>query len=346
VVVLDGSRDGSAERLRGFEAPFALRVAEQPPSGLATARNRGAAEAAHPVVLFLDDDIVADPGLVAAHAAGHARGAPDRVAIGYTPPVIRGTDAWPAILRAWWEDHFARKARPDHRWSFLDCNDGNTSLPVTLLRACGGFDAAFSGRRQDLEIGIRLFEAGARLDFVPGAVGHHHLDTTFATAARNASREGTDDVRLARRHPDALGALPIDAALSERAVRHARDRLAPPSTIDALARAADAAGRRSLAARLYAGCLWREYVRGVADEVARDGLPDLRPPLRVPVDVLAPAPVQPLPTVLPVVFELDVAGASVTVPARQPGDQWDTGGLLARAVPVVAPLLAAAEAVA
>jgi hypothetical protein len=225
----------------------------------------------------------------------------------------------------------------------MDCNDGNTSLPVALLHACGGFDPAFSGRRQDLEIGIRLFGAGARLDFLPGAIGHHHLDTTFATAARNASREGTDDVRLVRRHPDTLGALPIEAALAERGVRHARDRLLPPSRIDALARAADAAGRRSLAARLYAGCLWREYVLGVAAEVARGDLPASRPPLRVAVDVLAPAAVEMLPAVLPVVFDLQVGGSTVEVPARQPGDQWDTDALLARAVPAVAPLLAAAE---
>src|SRR5918999_1052279 len=61
VVVLDGSSDGSPEMVRGLELPYRVALFEQEHSGVATCRNRGAHEASHPVVLFLDDDVLPGP---------------------------------------------------------------------------------------------------------------------------------------------------------------------------------------------------------------------------------------------------------------------------------------------
>src|SRR4051794_27416912 len=74
VVVLDGSTDGSAEMLAGLRPRHALRVERKANGGVASARNRGLELAAAPVVLFLDDDIVATPGLVEAHLRAHEGG--------------------------------------------------------------------------------------------------------------------------------------------------------------------------------------------------------------------------------------------------------------------------------
>ena len=68
VLVLDGSTDGSAEMARSLELPYSLRVLEQENRGLAASRNRGGHEAANPIVMWLDDDIVPLPGLLAEHA--------------------------------------------------------------------------------------------------------------------------------------------------------------------------------------------------------------------------------------------------------------------------------------
>src|SRR5205823_9524359 len=91
-----------------------------PICGLAATRNRGALEAANPVVVFLDDDILPEPSYLAEHAAAHRR-APDRhVALGYCPPVVRQGDYHSLALRAWYEDFFRRKAEPAHQWTFFD----------------------------------------------------------------------------------------------------------------------------------------------------------------------------------------------------------------------------------
>jgi glycosyltransferase involved in cell wall biosynthesis len=88
VLVLDGSTDGSAEAVRSAVLPWPVHIVEQPPTGLASARNRGIAAATRPLILLLDDDIEAAPGLVTAHARAHA-GRAEAIVMGHHPPVGR-----------------------------------------------------------------------------------------------------------------------------------------------------------------------------------------------------------------------------------------------------------------
>jgi len=67
LLVVDNSPDQSALALVGRKFPRVRAVAEPVP-GLDFARNRALAEATHDIVLFLDDDAVAQPGWVEASA--------------------------------------------------------------------------------------------------------------------------------------------------------------------------------------------------------------------------------------------------------------------------------------
>ena len=174
VLVVDGSTDGSAEMARSLELPYRLRVVEQENRGLAATRNRGAHEAAHPVVVFLDDDIVPEPAFLAEHARAHQSSPDDHVALGAYPAVVTDPSLWGFCVRAWWSDHFRRKAHPQHQWTFADFCDGNASLPRQLLLAAGGYDEEFRGGcRQDWELAIRLLERGVRFEYQPSARGRH-----------------------------------------------------------------------------------------------------------------------------------------------------------------------------
>ena len=63
------------------------------------------------------------------------RGAPARphehVALGYCPPVAAEGEWWPLAMRAWWEDHFHRKAEADHEWTYVDFVTGNVCSRAT-----------------------------------------------------------------------------------------------------------------------------------------------------------------------------------------------------------------------
>jgi glycosyltransferase involved in cell wall biosynthesis len=67
VVVVDGSTDGTAQALQGREWAFPIHVLQQSNRGAATARNVGAANGGADIILFLDDDMEATPGLLRIH---------------------------------------------------------------------------------------------------------------------------------------------------------------------------------------------------------------------------------------------------------------------------------------
>jgi GT2 family glycosyltransferase len=275
VVVLDGSRDGSAEMVRSLEVPFSLRLLEQRNAGAAAARNAGATEAVNPIVAFLDDDIVPETAFVAEHAAAHRTGS-DRVIVGYCPPVIERNDLWSMSLRAWWEDHFRRKAEPGHQWTFIDFTVGNSSLSRTLFLESGGLDRSFANRgREDWEIAVRLMRAGVPFAYRPQAVGRHYIDTRLETRLRQARQEARDDVLFASKHPhvtgqlllgtlaEELGARPSSRALS--AYRHARVSDAVVASGRRLLPVYEALGMRARWLRLTQNLLGLVYLRGVAD---------------------------------------------------------------------------------
>jgi glycosyltransferase involved in cell wall biosynthesis len=210
VVVLDGTTDDSADAIRSLATSYELRVIEQEKRGTGSTKNRGLRETTKPVVVFLDDDIVPDAEFLAAHAQAHASDSDRLLSLGYYPPGTDDRGFWALEVRAWWEDYFRRAAEPNHQWTFVDMAEGNFSTRRELLLETGGWDEEFTGgRRQDWELGARLLKRGAQLSHNAEARGSHLLDTSFATAVRNARQEGRWDVVLARKHPELKLCLPF-----------------------------------------------------------------------------------------------------------------------------------------
>lgn len=204
VVVDDGGTDGTASALEALDAPFPLRLVPGAGDGPAVARNAGARAAAHGLVVFLDDDVEASPGLLAAHAAAHSDGA-ERAVVGPYFPSHRPTrDPFRILSRNWWEETFAEMARPGHRTGYRDLLSGNLSAPREAFLRWGGFDEGFRGVRcEDWELGARLMALGVPIVFRADAHAvHHEADTlTLRRALRDAHREGQGFARLDRLHP-------------------------------------------------------------------------------------------------------------------------------------------------
>lgn len=285
LVVVDGSTDGSAEMARSLDLPYRLRVLEQENRGLAATRNRGAREAAHDTVVFLDDDLYATPGFVEAHAAASRDAEAGSVGLGYCPPLREPTTFWAGTLRTWWEDHYRSKGERDHQWTFVDFADGNLSISRELLLSVGGYDEDFDGdRRHDWELGERLLQSGAPFVYLPAAKALHDYDPRFATALRNQHDSGRLDVLLASKHPHLVARLPLgavawrlgeDPAAVERLVaagtgglEHRERRLRVPLRAFAAVHA-----RRAWLSRAYA-LLHDAYTLGVVD--ACGGLTETR----------------------------------------------------------------------
>ncbi len=230
LVVDDGSGDDTAARLAAHRAPYPFRFFTQENGGPASARNRGVRAASGEVVLFLGDDTVPEPPLLAVHGKAHAERRPYPVAVlGYT--------TWPRDLRVSPFLHHINEyglqfgyglIRDTEQVPFNFFYTSNVSLPRRLLLDAGLFDTSFPHAAwEDIEVAYRLMQQGMRMLYRPEAVARHHHDITFASFRRRQEKAGEAAAIFYRKHPE-LGdflAVPQARLLSER--RTLAERLLP-----------------------------------------------------------------------------------------------------------------------
>lgn len=248
VVLVDGSDDGTVEALDALQLSVPLSVHWQENTGPSIVRQRMAALTSGDVVWFLDDDVLPAPGTFARHRLAHEEG-PPRILVG---PCLLPPDA---------ETMPELRGHYDRLWSTLSdlrsidrfdrFSAANTSLPLALLEAVGGFSTDFAGYgREDFELGHRLLQHGTRIDFDPDAVAWHHQQRDMAEFLANARSEGGNSVVMVQLHPDTADVL---FGSSPRGRAHAALRrfdLTRPAQLAAVSRvAAWGAGRSSGARR-------------------------------------------------------------------------------------------------
>jgi GT2 family glycosyltransferase len=202
IVVVDGSRDGTAAALQTLNPRCRLRVIEQENRGPSGARNRGFREAQSELILFLDDDMQCDPGLLSSHFKSHQRFG-SAVVFGalFLSPDSNANLASECFKREIGAFHLRHQRDPSAPWNLADCTFSNTSIPLRMLEDVGGFDEQFR-MREDLELGVRLLERGARMEYVKDAIAYQHYDKTASDLLRDAERFGVADLMFARKHPD------------------------------------------------------------------------------------------------------------------------------------------------
>ena len=177
VIVLDQTKDHVPEVLRTLEVwhrSAAIRWLQLPEPLIPRAMNRGLIEATCEVVLFLDDDILPEPGLLQAHANGHRQTNAGLVAGRIIQPWQEGIDFSHET-----EFHFAC-CRPTWIEEFMA---GNFSIRRDVALKIGGFDERFVrvAYNFEAEFAYRWRNAGHRVYFEPTAAVHHLRVVTGGT---------------------------------------------------------------------------------------------------------------------------------------------------------------------
>jgi glycosyltransferase involved in cell wall biosynthesis len=236
VVVADGCSDDTPAVVRRRPEGSILLI-EQPPSGPATARNQGAARSTGELLIFLDDDMEASPGLVAAHVEAHKANALPSVVIGYCPARLHQQKGlYRTALLDWWELVFDTMELPARRFRYSDMLGGNVSVPKALFHAVGGFNADL-WCHEDYELGLKLVDHGASFRFEPKAMTWHNERSDLRKAFRRKYDEGIADVQIGQLHPHIVRTLHLAKPTRLRRPNPARTLAFSPSPVRALGRA-------------------------------------------------------------------------------------------------------------
>ena len=178
-----------------------LRFTRQTQPGAAAARNAGMACAEGDLILFIDDDIEADPELIEGHLRHHSE---------HSDVSVVGT------IRTQWETTripFLRYFRDrriynpysvtNGRMDFSCYHTGNVSTPRDMLNAIGGFDERFAVYgMEDIELGYRLERIGSTMIAAGDAIGTHHYSPTFSQFTERCEQAGFSLGLLVGLHPE------------------------------------------------------------------------------------------------------------------------------------------------
>ena len=198
IVIVDGSTDGTADALRAIDMPFPVNVVEQPNGGASAARNRGAALARSDILLFLDDDMIAEPDLIEQHARLHREGA--NAVIGNTP-IHPGSPAGflPESVARW-----IASTKVNSPLSPFDIFSGQLSVRRSIFEKLGGFDTAFTTAaafgNEDADFGVRLLAAGD-VRHNPAAISRQFYVVSAREFMERARRAVAADLLFVRKHP-------------------------------------------------------------------------------------------------------------------------------------------------
>jgi glycosyltransferase involved in cell wall biosynthesis len=193
VLVDDGSSDGTYESVISMLRPTcALTVVRQRNGGLARGRNAGIARARGEYIMFMDDDVLATPGLLRGHLRchqAHARAICRGGVINVT-----SFDALPPARYSW------RNYSGAYFWTT------NVSVPRTLLQEAGGFDERFREYGwEDLDLGLRLRHMGVPSILAKDALVYHYkpplAPAGFSGMARQARAQARTAVQFIEKHP-------------------------------------------------------------------------------------------------------------------------------------------------
>lgn len=210
IVVDDGSTDGTEDLVRkvATSSPCALRFFKQRKKGPAAARNVGVRSARGKLILFTDDDCIADENLIREHVHWHEIHRDENVAVlGYT--------TWHPELRVtpfmYWLEHggpqfaYYRLRHGEEVDSFWTCN---ISLKRSFMLKNGLFDEDFPyAAHEDTELGCRLRKKGLRIIFNKNAITYHYHPTDVERYCHRMRIVGRSAVILGKKHPEFLGPL-------------------------------------------------------------------------------------------------------------------------------------------
>jgi GT2 family glycosyltransferase/glycosyltransferase involved in cell wall biosynthesis len=206
VVVNDGSSDSTPQICNSFAGRMPLvALRHQSNSGISAAKNTGIFRSCGKILLFFDDDDIADSHLLEEHLKAHEQHPEENVAVlGYTTwastlpitPLMRYLTDVGRFLFAYGELKDGQDLDFTYFWG------GRSSCKRSLLAKHGVFNRQFPSIIEDMELGYRLSHFGFRVIFHRAAVSYMARGITFEDFCNRCERQGEALYLFSRLHSD------------------------------------------------------------------------------------------------------------------------------------------------
>jgi glycosyltransferase involved in cell wall biosynthesis len=204
VLVIDNnSSDNTQSVLKQKAGTYRnLRAFIQAKPGAAATRNVGIREASGEVVLFIDDDIFAEPNLIESHLQYHAQNPGSSIVGTVVSPWENTCDPFLRYLRdkAIFNPYSIACNRP---MDFSFYHTGNVSTTRKHLCEVGGFNEEFFVYgMEDIELGYRLEQKGCKITPGPAAKASHEYHPTYQQFVARCRQAGYSLGKLIELHPE------------------------------------------------------------------------------------------------------------------------------------------------
>ena len=178
-----------------------LRHFSQLKRGAAATRNVGIRTALGETVLFIDDDILAEPNLAESHLKYHRLHHRSSIIGAVTTPWGSSKDPFLRYLRD--RGIFNPYSITGGPLDFSYYHTGNVSTAKSFLTAAGGFNEEFFiYGMEDIELGYRLEKLGCRMVHGPEAKAEHQYFPTYEQFIQRCEQAGYSLGKLIELHPE------------------------------------------------------------------------------------------------------------------------------------------------
>lgn len=201
IVVLDAA----AEQADAGRAPKRgdVRLERAPRPGASAARNHGWRSAKAPLILFIDDDVLAAPGLVGQHLEWHRKHPDDTVGVlGH----LRWADGIKVTPFMRWLENgiqfdYPRIEGTEAGWGRF--YTANASVKKSILEKVAGFDeAGFPFGYEDLDLALRMHRHGFQLLYNREAEAEHLHEMSLDFWKERIKRIARAERTFVERHPE------------------------------------------------------------------------------------------------------------------------------------------------
>lgn len=201
LVISDGGPAEMRDLEREWRGPWSMRWIDQPKSGPAAARNNAIRHSTGQILLFLNDDVVVEPGVMAAHDAAHAH-RPGHAVMGNTrwhPEAVHSEFMHWCAHRD--HVHYLIDDHADVSWEFF--HTLNASIDRKWFDEGERFDESFPDPAfEDTEFIYRVCRKGLKIAFAPEAIVYHHHEYELEHYIEKAVMRGRSARMFVDRYPE------------------------------------------------------------------------------------------------------------------------------------------------